>query len=88
MTVLTISLPDDVAKLAEMNGILSQAAITALVSEAVLKVAANRGQDSGVPLPMGFDSRLKGKVSPELFGRGKVLGDIVSPLDVRWEADS
>ena len=38
--------------------------------------------------PPGFDMRLKGAASPELRGAITCLGDIVAPLDLKWEADS
>jgi len=85
MTSLTITLPDDVAKLAEEKGLLSTVAITALVHEAALRETTNASGEGNFPLPPGYEPWMKGKVSPELFGRGEILGDIVSPIDVEWE---
>ena len=84
MTTLTITLPDEVAKIAQEKGLLSPVAISELVREAALREPVNGGEKCDPALPPGFDPRLKGKVSPELYGRGKIIGDIVGPFFEEW----
>ena len=92
MTNLTITLPDDVAKLAEEKGLLSPAIFEAFVRGLVRE--ANEAHANEAALEVGeadgesleFDPCLKGFVHPDLYGRGQILGDIVSPIDVEWEA--
>ena len=81
MTTLTITLPDEVAELALEKGLLSSVAIEAYVREKV-KEYSEQGT-----YPPGFDHRLKGAVNPAAYRRGRILGDIVSPIDVEWEAE-
>jgi hypothetical protein len=35
--------------------------------------------------PPGFPERLKGKVSPKLYGKGTIHGDIIGPFYEEWE---
>ena len=80
MTTLTITLPDDLAKVAEQQGLLTTAAIEAYVREKA------RLDADEMEYPPGFDPRLRGKASPELMGSVQYLGDIVTPLDLKWNA--
>ena len=80
MTSLTITLPDDVAKAAEEKGLLSTGIIETLLREKI------RETDGDVEYPPGFDPQLRGKASPELMGSVQYLGDIIAPLDLRWDA--
>ena len=80
MTTLTITLPDEVAKIAEKQGLLTAAAIEAYVRE---KAQLDTGETE---YPPGFDPRLRGKASPDLMGSVQYLGDIVAPLDLKWNA--
>jgi hypothetical protein len=74
MTELTITLPEHLAVIAQEQGLLTTAALEAYVIE--------KAQKSGgaVDYPTGFDPRLKGAVNPAAFRRGRILGDIVSPI--------
>ncbi len=80
MTTLTITLPDDLAKIAEEKGLLSPAAFEAFV-RGQIRESAGDGE-----CPPGFDPLLRGKASPELMGSVQYLGDIVTPLDIKWDA--
>jgi hypothetical protein len=40
--------------------------------------------DSGITYPPDFDARLKGAVSPALYGKGKISGDIIGPFHDEW----
>jgi hypothetical protein len=35
--------------------------------------------------PPDFDMRLKGGINPKLYGKGKILGDIIGPFHDIWE---
>jgi post-segregation antitoxin (ccd killing protein) len=74
MTTITITLPDDLAKQAKAKGLLSSTALTRLIGEAI------HAED--------FDPRLRGAVNPLAFKRGRIVGDVVSPLGIAWEASS
>ena len=84
MTSLTITVPDELAKIAEKKGLLSPVAATELFCKAILREAENDAEEGDDALPAGFDPRLRGKVSPKLFGRGKVVGDIIGPFFEEW----
>jgi hypothetical protein len=40
--------------------------------------------DSGITYPPDFDARLKGAVSPALYGKGKISGNIIGPFHDEW----
>lgn len=80
-----ITLPEDIAELAEEKGLLNPSSVALMVCEA-LKVEQIASPEQSV-YPPGFDQRLKGLVDPQQYRKGKVLGDIVEPLDVAWEAE-
>ena len=81
MTSLTITLPDELAKVAEERGLLSPGAFEAYVRGQL------QGDAENEVYPPGFDVRFKGAAAPELMGTVKYHGDIVAPLGVKWEAD-
>jgi len=39
---------------------------------------------SGKKYPPDFDIRLTGAASPDLYGKGEVLGDIIGPFHEEW----
>ena len=80
MTTLTITLPDDLAKIAQEKGLLSQIAIETYVRGRLQEKSVNE------EYPREFDPRLQGAASPELMGTVKYHGDIVAPLDIKWDA--
>jgi len=81
MTNLTITLPDDLAEIAQAQGLLAAPAL-----EAYIRQNAKVNSDNS-EYPPDFDFRFKGKVNPKLWRKGKILGDIVSPIDdLEWEA--
>lgn len=73
MKTITLTLPDDVA------------AKALTLDPAVLAELIRRADST--PLPPGFDPMLLGLVDPAFYGSGKTIGDIVAPLDEKWEAD-
>jgi hypothetical protein len=80
MTTLKITLPDDLARIAQEKGLLSTVAI-----EAYLRRQISENSENG-EYPPGFDIRLRGAAAPELMGTVTYYGDIVAPLDIKWEA--
>ena len=66
------------------EGLLSPIAATELFCKALLRETESDAEESDDALPARFDPRLRGKVSPKLFGRGKVVGDIVGPFFEEW----
>ncbi|MCL1909104.1 MAG: hypothetical protein FWG12_07045 [Holophagaceae bacterium] len=81
MTNLTITISDDVAKIAQAQGLLTTVALEAYILEKAVK-----GADVVADYPHGFDPRLKGAVNPAAYRRGQILGDILSPINQEWEA--
>jgi len=80
MTNLMITLPDDLAEVAQKQGLLAMPAL-----ENYIRQNAKADIDD-LEYPPDFPPFLKGAVHPALYGKGKILGDIVSPIDVEWEA--
>lgn len=88
---ISISLPDGMFELARERGLLEPEAVSELVLDATRNDPSRKTGDSkswpkGEPLPEGVPSEIARFVHPELYGKGKILGDIVSPIDVEWEA--
>lgn len=86
MTTITLHLPEDLAKKVESRGLLSDAALVAFLRESLQGKVANDSQT--YVAPPGFDPRFKGKASPKLMGSVKINGDIVAPLNVKWDAEA
>lgn len=85
---ITITLSDDVARQAELEGLLSSDSLEEIVSEAVRVRSGSLPADvAEVRYPEGMDPRLRGAVAPLAFGRGRIIGDIISPIEVKWEAE-
>lgn len=82
--LVPITLPDDMAKKAEAEGLLSSTALSAIVYEALRGKQETQMEEE---YPPDYDMRFKGAVSPKLWKKGRILGDIVEPLDVVWEAE-
>jgi len=78
MTNLTITLPDDLAEIAKAQGLLTTAAFEAYILEKAKAIGDT------AEYPPGFDPRLKGAVNPAAYRQGRILGDIVSPINVAW----
>lgn len=82
---IPVTLPEDIAEQAKTKGLLTPESVSMLVSEAVKNTYAQPGDDD---YPPDFDPRLKGLVDPRQYRNGKILGDIVEPIDVAWEAEA
>ena len=80
MTSLTITLPDDLAAIAQEKGLLSPVALEAYVRGQIQEDGKN------IEYPPGFDPRFCGAAAPELMGSVTYYGDIAAPLDIKWEA--
>ncbi len=89
MTTITVTLSDAQLEKARKRGLSSKRELTAFV-EKVVREGLNQeaAEEPAENLPEGYDPRLKGIVSPRLFGSVKVVGDIVAPLGIQWEAES
>ncbi len=85
MTTITVTLPDDLAEQAKARGLLSSTALMRILGEAIQHGESAALEHSSV-YPPDFDPRLKGAVNPLAFKRGTITGDIISPLDIAWEA--
>ena len=76
---------------AEKRGLLDPEAVSDLVIDAVFNDV--RPKKRYVPAPWPDDvpkpdvpPGILELISPELYGKGKELGDIIAPIDVEWEA--
>ncbi len=74
MTTITITLPDELAKKAGEQGLLSSTAIESYVRNKLLEADADAA----------FDPRLEGLVNPSAFRKGEINGDIVGPFHEAW----
>ncbi len=74
MTTITITLPDDLAKKAGEQGLLSSTAIESYVRDRLQETDDDAA----------FDPRLEGLVNPAAFRKGKINGDIVGPFHEVW----
>ncbi|HBT78238.1 MAG TPA: hypothetical protein DEB39_15240 [Planctomycetaceae bacterium] len=85
---IPITLSDDTFELARKQGLLESETLSGLVRDAVGKSPEKKPWEwpEGVPLPEGVPPELAKFVHPKLYGKGKTLGNIISPIDVEWEA--
>ncbi|GMO41727.1 MAG: hypothetical protein Ta2F_17710 [Termitinemataceae bacterium] len=72
MQTITLELDDDVVFKAKEKGVSLSAEFEAYIR----KLFSNE---------QVFDKRLTGAVSPALFGKGEICGDIVGPFNAEWE---
>ncbi len=88
---IPVTLPDELAEQAKIKGLLSSTALALIIGEAVKKDEPAREPffpKSFDPFPSDMDPRLEGAVNPPAYKRGKITGDVVTPLDIPWEANS
>ncbi len=83
---IPITLPDDLAEKARVQGLLSSDSLTLIVSEVINNETAVSGTGE-LSKPSGMDPRLDGAVNPLAFKRGTIIGDVVEPIDMEWEVD-
>jgi hypothetical protein len=79
MVTVTLDLPDTLVNKAKEKGLLSPQALEKYISASLNKTNAE------VSYPPDFDPRLKGLVSPALYRKGTVNGDIIGPFHDEWE---
>jgi hypothetical protein len=79
MITLTLDLPVDLLDKATEKGLLSSPAIESYIRRTLRESAAD------TVYPPGFPEGLKGKVSPKLYGKGIINGDIIGPFSDEWE---
>lgn len=82
---IPITLPEDVAAQAEEKGLLNPTSVAMMVCDA-LKSEQTRAAEQA-DYPPEFDPRLRRLVDPKQYRKGKILGDIVEPIDAAWEAE-
>lgn len=82
---IPITLPDHIADQAEKKGLLNPASVATMVCEAL--GAEQIVSSEPINYPPDFDPRLQRLVDPKQYRKGKILGDIVEPLNVAWEAE-
>ena len=84
---IPVTLPDELAEKVKAKGLLSPTSLSLLIAEAITDDEPI-ASDILTTYPTGLDTRLKGAVNPMAFKRGKIVGDVVNPLDIAWEASS
>lgn len=83
---IPVTLPDDLAEKARIKGLLTSASLAMIISKVI-------DNDTALPPPddssasSGMDPRLEGAVNPLAFKRGTIIGDVVEPPDIEWEAE-
>ncbi|GHU51659.1 hypothetical protein FACS1894200_12050 [Spirochaetia bacterium] len=77
MCTITLELPDELVDKDRQKGLLSSTAIESctLLDEA----------HSDAEYPPDIAPRLIGLVSPKLYGKGRITGDIIGPFHDEWE---
>lgn len=83
---IEVTLPDELAEQAKAKGLLSSDSLAKIIGEALRNDSSASSTDTP-QYPEGMDPRLAGAVNPKAFQRGKIVGDIISPIDVEWEAN-
>ncbi len=71
---IPVTLPDELAERAKTKGLLSPSALAIIIGEAVGR--------------RDMDPRLEGAVNPLAFKLGKIVGDVIDPINAEWEADA
>ena len=84
---IPVTLPDELAEKVKAKGLLSPSSLSRLIAEAITEEKPI-AFDGLTDYPPDLDSRLKGAVNPMAFKRGTIVGDVINPLDVMWEASS
>jgi len=89
---VTLSLSDVIMEKAQKRGLLEPEAVSDLVMDAVFNDIRPKKQHvpkpwpDHIPVPPGVHPGLLDLIDPEIYGKMKIIGDIISPIDVEWEA--
>jgi len=89
---VSIDLPDLIFEKAQISGFLSPENLSHVIVEQVEQSHQSRKKrkrkewPKNKPLPEGFDPILIDVVDPCFYGKAKAVGDIISPIEVEWEA--
>jgi hypothetical protein len=82
VATIVLDLPDTLVDKAREEGLLSASGFEAYIRKSL-------AQKKEEPVyPPDFPTWLKGAVSPDLFKKGKITGDIIGPFDEEWEKGS
>ncbi len=83
MTTITVTLPDELAKKAEAQGLLSEDSLVMLITEAVESATVHTEKvDADFT---DVDPRIKDLVNPAALKTGTITGDIIGPFHEVWE---
>ncbi len=56
------------------------------ITVSLLDELAIQVKEMGLESSRSYPAGLEGLVNPAAFKRGEIVGDVVSPLDIVWEA--
>jgi len=82
---IELDLPENLARAAAENDLLSSKAVTEFIKREVAKSAVTPKASPSVPL----QPWMEGIVSPHLLGQGKILVDddrFMAPIEAEWES--
>ena len=84
---IPVTLPDELAEKVKAKGLLSPFSLSLLIAEVIAEEKPT-AFDAIAVYPPDLDFRLKGAVNYVAFKRGTIVGDVINPLDVTWDAGS
>lgn len=88
---IELDLPAGLAEAAKKQGLLSSPALLELIKREVEKnPPLEAGKFNPADYPPGFQPWMVGKVSPKLFGKGRILvsdDEFMKPIEADWYAD-
>lgn len=82
--VLELDMSDELAEKASRKGLLSSDALVSLIEKETEN--KTRAESETREIPEDYDKMLLGIVPPEMIGSVTVVGDIIEPIDVEWDA--
>ncbi|MDR3341963.1 MAG: hypothetical protein LBT14_04090 [Treponema sp.] len=77
MATVVLELPDFLMEEAKQKGVLSSDEYETFIRRRLLEL-------DDTEYPPDFPSFLKGAVHPDLYGKGKINGDIIGPFYEEW----
>ncbi|MDR3341959.1 MAG: hypothetical protein LBT14_04070 [Treponema sp.] len=75
MATVVLELPDFLVDKAKARGLLSSKLYERFIRKGLIETDV---------YPPNFPPELRGVVLPELYGKGKILGDIIGPFYEEW----
>jgi|GEM_PF-5892326 hypothetical protein len=87
---IELEMPAHLAEAAEKQGLLSSSALLELIKRELDKNPPPEAKEfDPADYPPGYKSWMVGKVSPEMFGKGKILvsdEEFMEPIEADWYA--